>query len=86
MGLFVDTKKIASENSNLKGYIADYKDNSQLIFDELSKLYSYWKDDSTPLFQDKIREEEASNLLLVAMLEEISLFYNDVENIYDTLV
>ena len=85
MSLFVDTKNVSSENNHLVDYIKEYRENSQEIFFEISKLYNYWKDDSTSLFQEKIREEEISCLLIVETLEKISDFYKNVENIYENM-
>lgn len=83
MKLYVDTKSVSSENNNLRNYIKDYSDNCRDMFFELSKLSSYWKDDSSSLFLDKIKAEEMNCLLITEVLEKINELYKNVENIYE---
>lgn len=81
--LSVDTKKISSEVNNLDKYIREYRNNSYDIYNEISKLSSYWKDKNETIFEDKIVKQKESNLLILEKLESISSFYKIVEDIYN---
>lgn len=82
----VNTKNIDSEVQNLDRYISAYKKNSAEIFNEISKISSYWKDNNQVVFENKIIRQKDNNYQLVSGLEKMSSFYKAVSEKYNEKV
>lgn len=85
MKLVINTNKIDAEIKLLDKCIKEYNNNSYDIFNELSKLTSYWSGEESKIFLQKINDEKVQVLNVVDNLEELSRFYKKLSNYYEKM-
>lgn len=81
--LKIDTDKIGAETKKLYKHIEEYSNNCDDIFHEISNVSSYWKDDETASFEEKMLKQKKSSLSIIELLEDIGAFYKNVEETYN---